>query len=201
MPYKPTCIRSCPNKSSVCLCSAHIYVHSYRTQHHPCLQEKISARLCEEQLVFAIWVFFLFFSYLKVNHHRIVLCWFQPVCEDSVSWKSPLFLPGQSCCILWPTTFYQGNRSFSWLQNGTWKTISSQYFQTKASKDIICDNTDYKKKYKRILKNILRIIFWNYHWKKEVKAQKNNPGLLWQKPVIIFQRKVFQTWAMGIFRM
>lgn len=40
----------------------------------PLYREKLSAQLYEERLVFAISVFFLFFSYLKVNHHRIVLC-------------------------------------------------------------------------------------------------------------------------------
>lgn len=43
----------------------------------PVYREKLSmktAQFYEERLVFAISVFFLFFSYLKVNHHRIVLC-------------------------------------------------------------------------------------------------------------------------------
>lgn len=77
-----------------------MYVHSYHTQHHPDLKGKTPADLSEELLSALLSQFFLFFSYLKVNHHRIVLCRFQPVCEDCVSWKSPLFLPGQSCRIL-----------------------------------------------------------------------------------------------------
>lgn len=141
--YTWRCITQESGLLKLCLCYGHMYVHSCHTHHCPDLKDKTTAELSEELLTgvcFTISMFFLFFSYLKVNHHRIFFCWFQPICEDCVSWKSPFFLPGQSCCILWHATFYQREWPFSWLQNGTWKGISSQYCQTKASKDSRCNN-------------------------------------------------------------
>lgn len=141
--YKARCTTNSSNKFFVGLYYAHMYIHPYHREHHPDLKDKIPAELSEELLSgewLIISVFFLLFSYLKINYYRVVLCWLQPVCEDCVSWKSPLFLPSQSCCVLWPATFYQGDWLFSWLQNGTWKGISSQYCQTKDFKDSGCNN-------------------------------------------------------------
>lgn len=104
--------------------------NSYHTQHHPDLKGRKHLHSSLKNQCF---------PYLEVNHYGIVLCWFQPCCEDWVLWKRSFFLPGQSCSKFWPATFDQRDRLFSWLQNGTWKEISAQNCQKKAFRESGCN--------------------------------------------------------------